>query len=89
MKTNGEVYYRLHHELTIDDVEFLAKKRRYIMEAKKYDWLLKLIYVTDDRHYNVSYVSVIGSTKNEVMHIVDKYRKEFATVRVYKFQPLM
>lgn len=56
------------------------------MEAKKYDWLLKLSYVTDDGNYTVSYVNVLGSTKNEVMHIVDKYRKELVVVRVYKLQ---
>lgn len=56
------------------------------MKTKKYDWLLKLSYVTDDGNYTVSYVNVFSSTKNEVMHIVDKYRKELVVVRVYKFQ---
>ena len=56
------------------------------MKAKKYHWLLKLSYVTDDGIYTVSYVNVLSSTKNEVMQVVDKYRKEFVDVRVYKFQ---
>lgn len=59
------------------------------MKTKKYDWLLKLSYVTDDGDYTVSYVNVLDSTKNEVMHIVDKYRKEFVVVRVYKLQPAL
>lgn len=57
------------------------------MKAKKYNWLLKLCYVTDDGSYRVSYVNVLGSTKNEVMSVVDEYRKDFATVSVYKLQP--
>lgn len=56
------------------------------MKTKKYDWLLKLSYVTDDGDYTVSYVNVLDSTKNEVIRIVDKYRKELTVVRVYKFQ---
>lgn len=57
------------------------------MKAKKYDWLLKLCYVTDDVNYRVSYVNVLDSTRNEVMCVVDKYRKDFAIVSVYKLQP--
>lgn len=56
------------------------------MKTKKYNWLLKLSYVTDDGKYTVSYVNVLSSTKNEVIHIVDKYRKELVDVLVYKFQ---
>ena len=59
------------------------------MKTKKYNWLLKLSYVTDDGDYTVSYVNVLDSTKNEVMYIVGKYRKEFVDVRVYKLQPLL
>ena len=57
-----------------------------VMKAKRYDWLLKLSYATDDGDYTVSYVNVLCSTKNEVMRIVDKYRKDFVVVRVYKLQ---
>lgn len=56
------------------------------MNAKKYDWLLRLSYVTDDGNYTLSYVNVYCSTKKEVMHVVDKYRRDFVVVRVYKFQ---
>lgn len=56
------------------------------MKAKKYNWLLKLSYVTDDGNYTVSYVNVPSSTKNEVICIADKYRKEFIDVRIYKLQ---
>lgn len=56
------------------------------MKAKKYGWLLKLSYVTDDGKCAVSYVNVLPSTKKEVMSIVDKYRKELVDVRVYKLQ---
>ena len=59
------------------------------METKKYGWLLKLSYATDDGDYTVSYINVLDSTKKEVMHIVDKYRKEFVVVRVYKLQPAL
>lgn len=59
------------------------------MKAKKYDWLLKLSYGTDDRDYTVSYVNVFGSTKKEMMCIVDKYRKDFVIVRVYKLQTVL
>lgn len=59
------------------------------METKKYSWLLKLSYVTDDGDYTLSYVNVLASTKKEVMHIVDRYRKEFVDVRVYKLQPAL
>nr|DAD96156.1 MAG TPA: hypothetical protein [Microviridae sp. cthcR2] len=59
------------------------------MEAKKYCWLLKLSYVTDDGNYTVSYVNVFDSTKKEVMYIVDKYRKDFVVVHVYKLQPAL
>ena len=59
------------------------------MKAKKYDWLLKLCYVTDDINYRVSYVNVLDSTRNEVMRVVDKYRKNFAIVSVYKLQPTL
>lgn len=61
-------------------------KMDMIMKPKKHGWLLKLSYVTDDGKYTVSYVNVFSSTKNEVMHIVDKYRKESVDVRVYKLQ---
>lgn len=56
------------------------------MKSRKYDWLLKLSYVTGDGDYLVSYVNVFCSTKNEVMRVVDKYRKESVVVRVYKLQ---
>ena len=56
------------------------------MKTKKYNWLLKLSYITDDGKYTVSYVNVLSSTKNEVMHIADKYRKELVDVLVYKLQ---
>lgn len=59
------------------------------MKTKKYDWLLKLSYVTDNGEYVVSYVNVLNSTKNEVMNIVDKYRKNLVVVHVYKFQSLL
>lgn len=56
------------------------------MRTKKYDWLLKLDYVTSNGNYTVSYVDVFDSTKEEVMCIVDKYRKDFVVVCVYKLQ---
>lgn len=56
------------------------------MKTKKYDWLLKLSFVTDDGDHTVSYVNVFCSTKNEVMRVVDNYRRDFVVVRVYKFQ---
>lgn len=56
------------------------------MKTKKYNWLLKLCYVTDDRKYESSYVNVLDSTKKEVMSIVDEYRKNLVVVRVYKLQ---
>ena len=59
------------------------------MKAKKYNWLLKLSYVTDDRKYVVSYVNVLDSTKDEVMNVVDKYRKDLVVVHVYKLQLLL
>ena len=52
------------------------------MKAKKYDWLLKLSYVTDDGDYRASYVNVLGLTKEEVTCIVDKYRKNLVVVPV-------
>ena len=58
------------------------------MKPKKYNWLLKLYYVTDDRQYVVSYVNVLDSTKKEVMNIVDEYRENLVDVRVYKLQTL-
>lgn len=57
------------------------------MKAKKYNWLLKLQYVTDDGKYVVSYVNVLDSTKKEVMNTVDMYHKNFVAVQVYKLQP--
>lgn len=59
------------------------------MKAKKYDWSLKLCYATDDANYRVSYVDVLDSTRNEVMRVVDKYRKDFVIVSVYKLQPTL
>ena len=59
------------------------------MKAKKYNWLLKLCYVVDDGDYRVSYVNVLDSTRNEVMRIVNKYRKDFVIVSVYKLQPAL
>lgn len=56
------------------------------MKTKKCNWLLKLSYITDDGKCTVSYVNVLSSTKNEVIHIVDKYRKELVDVCVYKLQ---
>lgn len=59
------------------------------MKAKKYDWLLRLRYITASGEYAVSYVDVFGSTKKEVMYIVDKYRRDFVVVRVYKLQTVL
>lgn len=58
------------------------------MKAKKYDWLLKLSYVTDDGDYRVSYVNVLDSTKKEMMRIVEEHRKILVVVHVYKLQNL-
>ena len=60
-----------------------------IMKTKRYNWLLKLRYVADDGDYRVSYVNVFDSTKNEVMCVVGKYRKDFVIVSVYKLQPAL
>lgn len=57
------------------------------MKTKKYNWLLKLCYVRDDRQYVISYVNVLDSTNKEVMNIVDEYRENLFDVRVYKLQP--
>ena len=56
------------------------------MKAKKYDWLLKLCYITDDVNYRVSYINILDSTRSEVKSVVDKYRKNFVIVSVYKLQ---
>ncbi len=58
------------------------------MKQKNNDWLLKLSYVTDDGIYRVSYVNVLDSTKEEVMCVVDKYRKNSVVVYVYKLQKI-
>lgn len=56
------------------------------MKTKRYNWLLKLSYVTDDGKYVVSYVNVLDSTKEEVMNDVEEYRKNLVSVLVYKLQ---
>lgn len=58
------------------------------MKDKKYNWLLKLCYVTDDKKYVVTYVNVLDSTKKEVMNTVAKYRKSSVVVHVYKLESL-
>lgn len=59
------------------------------MKAKKYDWLLKLGYVADDNDCVISYVNVFDSTRTEVARIVDRYRKNYVVVCVYKLHPLL
>ena len=58
------------------------------MKTEKYDWLLKLSYVTGDGDYRVSYVNSLGYTKEELMCLVDEYRKNHVVVHVYKLQKI-
>ena len=55
------------------------------MEAKKYNWLIKVTYVDENYQYVVKYINVYKATKREVIRYNRSYPKN-SIVNIYKLE---
>lgn len=55
------------------------------MKQKVNDWLLRLVRIDSCGNREISHVSLYDMTRAQVMEIAEDYSKDFAIVRVFKF----
>lgn len=58
------------------------------MKTKKYDWVVKVSYVSDTLQYVVKYINVLNSTKREVVSYVQSF-PENSVVNIYKLEAIL
>lgn len=56
------------------------------MKQKVNDWLLRLIRIDSCGNKEVSHVCLYDISRAQVMEIAEDYGKDFAIVRVFKFE---
>lgn len=55
------------------------------MKAKKYNWLVKVIYIDENYQYVVKHINICQATKQEVIRYNQSYPKN-SIVNIYKFE---
>ena len=58
------------------------------MKARKYDWIVKVARVNDDNQYVITHISVLDSTKREVIEYAQSLVDCFI-VRIYKLETIL
>lgn len=58
------------------------------MKQKVNDWLLRLIRIDSCGNSVASHVCLYDMTRSQVMKLASDYGKEFAIVRVFKFEDI-
>jgi hypothetical protein len=58
------------------------------MKTKKYDWIVKVAYVSDDLQYVVKYINVLNSTKREVASYTQSL-PENSVISIYKLETIL
>lgn len=58
------------------------------MKAKKSDWIVKVVYVSEDLQYVVKYINVLKSTKSEVIRYTQSLL-ENAVINIYKLETVL
>lgn len=58
------------------------------MKTGKKDWLVKVAYITEENRYEVKYINILNSTKDEVLLAVQPYAA-YSTVRIYKLESIL
>jgi hypothetical protein len=58
------------------------------MKTKKYNWLVKVTYITEEYQYVVKHINVLDSTKEEVLRYAESLGNCF-TVCVYKLEAIL
>ena len=58
------------------------------MKTKKYNWIVKVSYVSDDLQYVVKYINVLNSTKREVVSYIQSL-PENSVIDIYKLEAIL
>ena len=66
----------------------VIKKRRYDYETRKNNWIVKVTYVNEEYQYVVKHISVLDSTKEEVLRYAQSLGN-CSTVCVYKLEAIL
>ena len=56
------------------------------MKQKVNDWLLRLVRIDSCGNREISHVCLYGMSRAQVMKLAEGYSKDFAAVRVFKFE---
>lgn len=58
------------------------------MKTKKYNWLVKVTYITEEYQYVVKHINMLDSTKEEVLRYAESLGN-CSTVCVYKLETIL
>lgn len=58
------------------------------MKTRKYNWMIKVPYITEENHYIVKHIYVFDSTKEEVLRY-SKSLDNCSSICIYKLETVL
>ena len=58
------------------------------MNARKDNWIIKVLYITEDYQSEVKHINILDSTKDEVLRYVQTL-SGYSTVCIYKLEAIL